>query len=155
MDDSIDLQAKKAYIKKQPCFTPLTDQELDILATLFVEKPMRSGETVVTKGESVDSVYLIVSGTVEVRDVIVENGKIVTPKLAVLGPNEAIGLNEAGFYSLSGIRTATVVALTDVVLLRLSVTAFHGFALAYSHVNEIMRKNAKIMLQPATPNMKN
>jgi len=56
-------------------------------------------------------------------------------------------LNETGFYSLTGKRTATVVALTDLETLYLSVAAFHGFALAHSHVNEIMHEQAEEFLK--------
>ena len=56
---------------------------------------------------------------------------------------QAIGLNETGFYSISGRRTATVIAMTDMHLFRLSVTAFRGLALAYPHINQVMRENAE------------
>lgn len=134
---------KKNLIKKQTCFSQLTDEETNVLSTLFIEVNVKAGDTIVTEGEPVDSVYLIVKGTADVRHVYLKDHVLQAQSLATLGPNEAIGLNEYGFYSLSGIRTATVVAITDMVLLRLSVAAFHGFALTYSHVNEVMRRNAE------------
>ena len=143
MDEQQLYEQKKHLIKKQACFAKLNDEELDALAVLFTEKHVDPGQTIVTQGDSVDSVYIIVSGTAEVQLVSMKDGQIVTKPVATLGPEQAIGLNETGFYSLSGKRTATVVSVTQMQLLRLSVAAFHGFALAYSRINELMRQNAK------------
>ena len=140
MTDVADDELKRALIKKQSCFKLLTEQETAILADLLIEKHYTAGELIVKQGEPVDSVYLIVSGTADVIHITRKENSTETEFLATLGPEEAIGLSETGFYSLSGIRTANVTANTDMVLLRLSVAAFHGFALAYAHVNEVMRK---------------
>lgn len=145
MDDSIDHNLKKSFLRRQTCFLQLTDDEIDRLAMLLNEKHFPAGETIVTEGDPVDSVYLIVKGTADVRLSSVVNQSIETRSIATLNPGDAIGLNETGFYSLSGKRTATVVALTDMVTLYLNVAEFHGFALEYSHVNEVMRKNAEMM----------
>ncbi len=146
MNDTTDPSYKKLLINKQACFSPLSKDENDVLATLFVEVRIAAGETIVKEGDPVDSVYLIVKGSADVRHITLKDHVPQIQSLATLGPEDAIGLNEAGFYSISGIRTATVVATTDMILLRLSVAAFHGFALTYSHVNEVMRKNAEKML---------
>lgn len=140
MADTIDLTKKIEMIKNQPCFSRLTDEETDMLATLFIEKHISKDEVIVTKGDPVDSVFLIDKGTADVRNVFIKDNKLQSESLAQLGPGNAIGLNETGFYSISGIRTATVIALTDMTVLRLSVAAFNGFALAYPHVNEVMRR---------------
>ena len=146
MEQTIALETKKDYVMKQACFSELTDPEKDELAGLFIEKHYAAGQTIVTEGDLVESVYLIVSGTADVRHVTIENGATKITSVATLGPNQAIGLNETGFYSLSGRRTATVVASTDMVLLRLSVAAFNGFALAHSHVNEVMHRYSRGIL---------
>lgn len=143
---AIDLPLKIRLLRKQACFAKLTEKEIEILAGLLVEKHFAPGQTIVNEGDLVDSVYLIVSGTADVQHLSVKDGKIETQSIATLGPDESIGLNETGFYSISGLRTATVVAITEMVLLRLSVAEFHGFALTYSHVNEVMRQNAEKML---------
>lgn len=142
----IDLKFKKALIKKQPCFARLADKEISVLASLLVEKEVVPGEIIVKQGDPIDSVYLIVSGEGDVRCMIDTDHPEETQSVATLGPEQAIGLNERGFYSISGFRTATVVAMTDMVLLQLSVAAFHGFALAYHHVNQIMRSYAEKLL---------
>jgi len=147
MTDANDTSLKITMLKKQACFSLLTDKETDALASLLAERHFAAGETIVKEGDPVDSVYLILSGKAEVRRIRIENNAPRTESLATLGPADAIGLNETGFYSISGVRTATVVALTDVVTFSLGVAAFHGFALAYPHVNEVMRKNAEQFLK--------
>lgn len=144
MADVLDPTLKKSLIKNQTCFSKLTDAETNVLAELLVEKHCSKGETIVKQGEPVDSVYFIVQGTADVRHVSIENDVEVFQSLAKLHDGQSIGLSETGFYSLSGIRTATVVAETDMVLFRLSVAAFNGFALAYPHVHEVMRGNVRV-----------
>lgn len=146
MADPIDASTKKDFVRKQACFTKLTPKEIEVLATLLVEKHIKAGDTIVTEGDPVDSVYLIVKGKADVRHVTLKDGAHHIESVATLGENDSIGLNESGFYSLSGIRTATVTALTDMTVLYLSVAAFHGFALSYPHVNEVMRVNAENFL---------
>lgn len=144
MTELADLNLKKALVKNQKCFSKLTETEVEVLADLLVEKHIPSGEIIVTQGEPVDSVYFIVKGTADVRHISVENNHQVFKSLAKLSDGQSIGLSETGFYSLSGVRTATVVAETDMILYRLSVAAFNGFALAYPHVNDVMRRNPSI-----------
>jgi CRP-like cAMP-binding protein len=150
MDDSTDLATKNSFVRKQACFKALTEKESQELAALLVDKSVKAGETIVTEGDPVDSVYLIVKGTADVRHTTVGDKGLESHSVAALNPGEAIGLNETGFYSLTGRRTATVIALTDMTLLRLSLSEFHGFALANSHVHAVMRKNAEGKLDSGT-----
>jgi CRP-like cAMP-binding protein len=143
MDMSIDMDKKKSFVRKQACFSQLTEDEINQLAELFKETHVKANETIATEGDHVDSVFLIIDGKADVRHVTIQNKKTHIQSFATLSVGDAIGLNETGFYSLSGLRTATVVAITDMVLLQLSLAAFHGFALAYPHVTQIMRKNAE------------
>ncbi|MCC2667169.1 MAG: hypothetical protein K0S63_1085 [Gammaproteobacteria bacterium] len=149
MDGALNLSfgsdLKKSFVKKQACFGQLTDNEIEALADLLVEKKFNAGETIVTEGDLVDEVFLIVSGQADVRLITLKDHLIHAKSIATLSVGDAIGLNESGFYSLSGRRTATVVAMTDMVTLQLSVAKFHGFALAYPHVNEVMRRGAAAM----------
>lgn len=146
MTETVDLAQKIILLKKQAVFSQLTNAEAEELAGLLVEKHYAPGDTVVTEGDYVDSVYLIVSGTAEVRHIRIMNNVEEITLIAKLHAGESIGLNESGFYSISGVRTATVVADTKLVLLYLSVAAFHGFALMNHRVTEMMRKNASKIL---------
>ncbi|HSW68916.1 MAG TPA: cyclic nucleotide-binding domain-containing protein [Gammaproteobacteria bacterium] len=142
----IDMDIKRSFIKKQNVFTQLTDEEIDVLASLLTEKHFAPEDTIVTEGEHVDSVYFIVKGIADVRHVSIQEGATHIESVATLHEGAAIGLNETGFYSVSGVRTATVTAISPLVALRLSVAAFHGFALSNSHVSAVMRKNASKIL---------
>jgi CRP-like cAMP-binding protein len=149
MEALIDITQKKEALHKQNCFTQLTPKEIDILATLLIETNIKPGTTIVTEGEYVDSVFLIIKGTADVRHVTVKDGALHVSSIATLKEGDSIGLSDSGFYSLSGVRTATVVANTPMVVLKLSVAAFHGFALAYPHVSEVMRSISRSFLPPS------
>lgn len=146
MKYEMEIDVRKALLAKQACFAPLRDDELTMLASLLVKATIKAGTVIVTEGDPVDSFFLIVNGSADVRRIIRDEGKSTVESVATLGPGSSIGLNEKGFYSLTGARTATVVAISDMVLLKLSVATFHGFALMYSHVNEVMRKQASKIL---------
>lgn len=141
MNNLVDPDIRKNLIKQQNCFAKLTEEEIDTLSELLTEEHIAKGAVIVTQGDSVDSVYFIVEGTADVRHIYIKNDKQAFKSLAKLTDGQTIGLSDTGFYSLSGIRTATVVAETDMTMYRLSVPAFNGFALAYPHVNEVMRRN--------------
>lgn len=141
--DDVDISSQKQLIKKQPLFSQLTEEEITELALLFAPIALKSGETIVKQGDDVDSIYLIANGTADVSVTTMKDGTPSTNSVAILSSGEAIGLNETGFYSLSGKRTATVVAMTEMLLYKLSVAAFHGFALSHTHVSEIMHKHAE------------
>ena len=142
----IDHSLKKSFVKKQPCFFQLTEVEMEALSALFTEKKFTAGETIVTEGDLVDEVFLIVKGQADVRLTRIKDHVIHVNSVATLEAGDAIGLGDTGFYSLSGRRTATVVATTDMTTLQLGMAKFHGFALAYPHVNEVMRQRAAQVL---------
>lgn len=142
MDELTDISLRMQLVKKQNVFSQLTDKETEELASLFTEKKVAAGGTIVKEGELVDSIYLIVSGTADVRHVTFKDNAPVINSVAIMSTGDAIGLNETGFYSLSGKRTATVVAVTDMVMYGLSVAAFNGFALSHSHVSDVMHKHS-------------
>jgi CRP-like cAMP-binding protein len=136
-----DDHLKISLMQRQPCFGQLTDEEVAGLASLLEKAHYDVGDVIVTEGDMVDSVYFIINGTADVRHVYIENKKTVFKSIATLGEGQSIGLSATGFYSLSGLRTATVVALTEVEAFRLSIPAFNGFALAHPHVGAALRSN--------------
>lgn len=146
----INFSAQKELVRKQGCFSKLSDSELAELAELFKPKNFNKDEIIVNEGDPVDSVYLIIKGTADVKNLRLKDNTTYFESVAILGPGQSIGLNETGFYSISGRRTATVVALTDMETLVLSIAAFHGFALAYPHVSEVMRMNAMAFMDSET-----
>lgn len=142
MPDTVTAAEKKSQVKQQPCFAALSDEESSELASLFKEVHFKKDDVIVTQGDSVDSVFIIISGTADVKVSTVKDGQLTSNIVATLGANQAVGLSETGFYSLSGRRTATVIAKDNMVTLKLSVAAFNGFALANHHVSVVMRNFA-------------
>lgn len=145
--DFVTIEQKKALLRMQKCFAGFSNDEIDTLSTLLKEQHYSPGDIIVNEGDFVDYVYLIVKGSAEVVHPRFKNGKQQYESVAMLQPSDAIGLNETGFYSITGKRTATVIAKTEMTVLSLSVTAFHGFALANHHVSVIMRKQAELFLR--------
>ncbi|MDR3476478.1 MAG: cyclic nucleotide-binding domain-containing protein [Gammaproteobacteria bacterium] len=142
MDEPVNTNYRQLLVKKQTVFSKLSDTEIADLAALFVEKAYKAGDTIVTEGDPVDSFFLIVRGIADVQHITLKDHVFYAESVAELHAGQAIGINESGFYSLTGRRTATVLAKTDMVLLQLSLPRFHGFALAYPNVNRAMRRNA-------------
>src|SRR5688572_5955445 len=121
MEKAQDLSVVIQLIKKQPLFAQLTDQEAEELASLFSELNAVPNQVIVKEGDPVDSVFLIARGTADVRVMSYPDNQPKVDSVAILSAGDAVGLNETGFYSISGKRTATVVAMTEMNLYRLSV----------------------------------
>lgn len=146
MDKLSDFNLRISLIKNQACFSELTARETEELANLLTEAFYPAESTIVTEGDPVDSVYFIVKGRADVRNEFVKDHVKSFKTIATLGPGDTIGLNETGFYSLSGRRTATVVANEPMELFCLSMAEFHGFALSHTHVSTVMREKAATFL---------
>ncbi len=142
----VNLEQRKKIIRQQPVFAALSLEETEILASLLKEKKVIVGEIIVQESDPIDSVYFIVSGSANVQHITYKNGEQQTTFVAVLRAGDTIGLNDSGFYSVTGRRTATVRANESMLLLRLGLAVFHGFALVHPHVNRVMREHAAKML---------
>lgn len=136
-----------AIIKSLPCFSMLTTEEAQDLAQLMVEKTYSPGDVIVTENDVIDSVYILLEGMAEVSHVTVQNKNEIKVPFAILTQGEAIGLNDTGFFSVSGIRTATVTALTDVVAYSLSIKTLHQFLHSHTHLQSAMYAAASRMLR--------
>lgn len=146
-ESGVGVEQRKAVIHAQRCFAELTNEECRQLAELLKEVHVAAGERIVQETDPVDSVYFILKGNADVRHVTYQEGVPHIQSVATLKEGGTIGLNDAGFYSLTGRRTATVVANTDMLLLKLSLPVFHGFALVNRHVSKVMREQALGMLR--------
>jgi CRP-like cAMP-binding protein len=142
MEDTLSPAERKTLVTKQKLFAQLNEEEIDMLVTLFQEKHYLPATTIVTEGAPVDSIFLIARGQADVRKAKLHEDVMQNHSVATLGEGMAIGISETGFYSLSGLRTATVIALTEMTLLYLSVARFNGFALAYPRVKEIINRGS-------------
>lgn len=124
---TINPTSRQALVQSFPCFSKLTNEQCHKLTQLMHEIKYTPGERVIHQDDIVDSVYFIVSGKAEVTLQTEFKKKIVSTPVAILGPNEGIGLNDTGFFSSTGKRTATVTAIADLLLLHLDLKDLHSF----------------------------
>jgi putative peptide zinc metalloprotease protein len=144
---NISLAQRKSLIQVLPCFGMLTAEECAELAVLMDEATYLTGETIVIEDELVDRVFIIVSGQAEVSHQILNKKKIISTPLATLMDGDAIGLNDTGFFSKTGKRTATVTALTVVVTLVLDLKKLHVFLKQHPHIQLGMQVALSHMLR--------
>ncbi|MEK9163770.1 MAG: cyclic nucleotide-binding domain-containing protein [Chloroflexota bacterium] len=109
-------------LKKIHLFIAMTDEELKRLAPQFEEVSFKAGEVVFNQGDVADAFYVIQSGKVDVIAIASLTGD--RRKLATLVPGDYFG--ERGVVK-GGARSATIQAVTDVTLFKLSRDHFHTF----------------------------
>jgi putative peptide zinc metalloprotease protein len=146
-NSNVKLTAREKLIQLQPCFSMITPAECHELATLMTETTFSAGEVIVLQNSPVDRVYIIIEGNAEVSQQQEDHGKIYNVPLAILGPDEAIGLSEKGLFSATGKRTATVTALTKINVLELSVENLNNFFDKYIHIPVTILASAEKMLR--------
>ncbi len=141
-----NLHERQTLILSFPCFKHLNFVQSLELAALTHELVVTAGQLIVTEHELVDSIYFVVSGAAVVTRLVKQRKDAVQEPIATLQAGEAIGLNDAGFYSGTGRRTATVSAQTPMVLLRLSLDDLQHFLQKY-HLESAMSAAATQMLR--------
>src|SRR5262245_46117893 len=100
-------------------FDDLTADERARLAAELETLSLKRGETLVRQGETADALYIVVTG----RFVVTLDGSRVP--VAELGPGQPVG--EIAFLA-GGVRTATVTALRDSLVLRLGRADFEALS---------------------------
>ena len=123
----VSLKERQKLIKAFPCFGELSEEQSIELAVLMSEVRYKNQEKIVIENELVDSVFIIAQGEAEVTRQSMYRKKLMQVPVAILRTSEAIGLNDTGFYSTTGKRTATVTAVADVLLLKLDVKDLYSF----------------------------
>jgi len=147
---AVSLSERAALIAALPSFSMLAPAEVLELAALMNEKHYATNDIIVEENTVVDSVLILVDGFAEVTHQEVKQGikkKILSVPLAVLGPSEAIGLNETGFYSTTGVRMATVTAIVSVKALELTIKDLREFFSKHPHIESEMVKAADEFLR--------
>lgn len=120
----IELSNRKALIRSHPYFKPLNENDIEELAELSFEKSFNANETIINEGDIVDSVYLVAQGDIEIDLNVDQTEKI--PQ-CVLHSGDAIGLTNEGFFSSTGLRTATLVSINDVVLIGWTIDVINTY----------------------------
>lgn len=143
----VSLSERESLIRALPGFADLKLNEMSTLAGLMKEKQFNAGEKIVTEGEPLDAIYILVSGSAEVTKQVVIGDKTGETLLALINPGEAIGLKEAMFFSETGIRTATVTANVPCLLLKLSLNDLNQLLDTYPDLLQSLRSGTKWMLR--------
>lgn len=127
----------KTIIKSYPCFSSLTEQQVSELIALMHEQVFLPKDLIVKEHELVDKIYFIWEGGAEVVHETLKRNKVIATPLAVLGEGDSIGLDDRGFYSGTGKRTATVYAIDHVKVLCLDIKTLNQFLKKY-HLDSSM-----------------
>lgn len=155
--DMISLARRQKLMGALTLFANLSAKESRELALLMTEKKVAAGDVIVKEDELVDSVYLLAEGQAEVSHLLqpkktklkIQRKKSVIRKvpLAILNVGEAIGLNDTGFFSSTGKRTATVTALKNGVLLRLDLKNLQLFLRQHASLENKLLANTEQLLR--------
>lgn len=143
---TIDISDRQKLIERFPCFASLSSKQSAELAALMHEVEIKAQEQIVAENDLVDSIYIIVKGEAEVAREFRKRKKTINMLVAALRAGEGIGLNDTGFYSTTGKRTATVTAVTDMLLLKLDLKDLYGF-LKHNHLELAMYAASLQMLR--------
>jgi len=153
LENQIQLEQRQQLLQTFPCFANYSLVEIRQLANLLTEWKYEAGEIIVVENALIENVYLIASGQLEVtREIKIKNKltqkiKASIVPVAVLYEGDAIGLNETGFFSTTGKRTATVRAITDAILLRLDLHDLQHFLQQHAHLQATLYTSAEHMLR--------
>jgi putative peptide zinc metalloprotease protein len=134
-------------IERQVFFSNFKPSEIKELAKLFIPKKFNIGEQIVREGDLVDSIFLIECGRAEVSKKIRVNETLIEEPIGTLSDTDNIGLAHSGFFSQTGMRTATVTALTDVIAYCLTVSDLFIFLKNHPEDKIVIEKNTDLIFR--------
>lgn len=132
---AIDLPNLKAFLLSTPFFGGLSDDSLDLLITMLVERRFDIGATVVTEGETGRSMFIVHSGELAVNKRGNSGHDI---RIADLAPGDFFG--EMTLIEMQN-RSATVVAESPIVLYELTAGKLYAFYKADIHAYVMVMQN--------------
>ena len=116
-------------IKGVGFFSGLSREDLARVVGKFQEQRYSAGQAIVKQGTPADGMYVIQSGAVEVA---LEHDGLRVESVAILGPNEFFG--EMSLFTGQQ-RSATVLALVDAVVLKLSNESWEELLSRYPSIS--------------------
>ena len=143
-NSSVSIEQRQKLISALACFSMLTQKESSELAGLMREVEYQPHEVIVVEDAMVDSVFIVVQGQAEVtrqsaiKSKLSRKVKMTQAPVATLGVGDVIGLNDTGFFSITGKRTATVSASSKTNVLVLDLKELHEFLKKYPHLQPAM-----------------
>lgn len=135
-------------LKQTPLFSAYPDSALKTLQAHLIPCQFQKNEWIVKENEVVDSIYWITQGTAEVYSSAHLIKKIRHRPLAILRPQETIGLDTHRLYSTSGLRTASVRASEMVHTFKLEISHLKIFLEQYGILEnqEVIEKIHRLLL---------
>lgn len=113
----------------------------------MTEVLVQAANKIVCENDFVDSIYLIYEGKAEVTRRAHSETNTEQTVISILNPGDSIGLSTSGFFSPNGIRTATVTALTDMMLLRLDINSFRSYIQNHPRFDTKVMELTQLMLK--------
>ena len=117
-----------AFLKKIPILRDLDEEELGQFLKIARRVRFPKGQSIITEGQTGETLYIMEEGMVEISKTLVmmkgqENSKDRDKVLTKLSAEDHAIFGEVALFERSK-RTATVVALTDCLLLEISKSDF-------------------------------
>ena len=125
----------KAFLVSTPFFGGLSDESLDLLISMLVERRVDVGATVVAEGDPGRSMYIVHSGKLVVSK-LGELGRAI--RMTGLGPGDFFG--EMTLIEVQN-RSATVVADSSTVLYELTARSLYAYYKADIQAYVIVMQN--------------
>lgn len=126
-------ESRVEFLKKVSAFAGVSAEGLERLARIAKPVQMKKDEVIIKEGEQGDRVFIIEEGQVEISMSITmapaaweEETGAMDKVLVKLGPGAMFG--EMAFIFEHDVRSATIVAMTDGLLLSIVSADFQGFA---------------------------
>ncbi len=107
-------------LKQVPLFSGLKDHQLGIIADLLTKREFAPGRKIITQGEGGQGLFIISKGTAKVVRSQPDGEEV---EVNALGPNDFFG--ELALLD-DGVRTASVIATSDLECLILTRLDFQG-----------------------------
>lgn len=136
---TVSMELRCRILQNCHLFSTLSNDDISKLAQLMHEEQYQPNEKITTEGDLVDSFYFIVKGKVEVSQKQRLDGATRDIILAILEEGEPIGLNNKGFFSPHGKRTATITSVGETTILYINVSDFHSFTKDHPQFSKEMK----------------
>lgn len=127
---------QRRQIFNHPLFANLTGSAQAELLALVETRTFVPNTYIVRVDEVIDGVYFILTGRAEVVKDISTDAQLILQPLALLKAGDTIGLSEAGLYSHTQVRSASVIARSDMELVYLTIEKFNQFLSSHPQFNQ-------------------
>lgn len=131
-----DLVQVQETLKGIAFFDYLKSEELSALLDVFERHPFKRNDVLITQGKTGEVFYILEEGLVGVY----QKRELLDRKIAELAPPSFFG--EMSLIS-NALRSASVIALEDGVVLTLSRVAFREIILGNAHLAHLIRETAR------------